>query len=528
VDPSGPDEVEPVLEGSSKFRLSLSVEVAIIGLLLFLATYLRSVNISGGFPHDYDEGVYSISAYMVLEGYRLFSDVFSSQPPLVVSTVAAFLLFFGRSVASLRLLSILSSIIAILASYLLSRRLAGPFGELLSAILLVASPQFLLASRTAMGEVPSIGLGMLSLYLFVGHLGSDRSSEAVLAGFTASLSCLMKLTGAYLVLPMLVALFLRRRSRIFLFLIGFLVPMLVVPYFGIGKVFDQAFLFHLRKPATATPLDRVGTAVSFLAADAGLLALSLVGGALCLGWGRFEESFLGLVAPFLLVMLVSYRSLFQHHLVVLISLLCVLAGIGFSHIVRFLSKGLPRTRRATRAGGRTTLVALMLSLLMGFYLWNAPRLLSKKARIVAKTSPREIDKQALSLVRSLSSSEDFIVTDEQSFAFSAHRRVPPALCDTSNMRILSGYLDSEAVIGCLREYDVKVVIFWTGRLTKLKELVSYVRGNFRLVKDFGGGKKVYARGRDQEERDTSSWGTQPTCALRCWLNVHEGAHMGGL
>jgi hypothetical protein len=97
------------------------------------------------------------------------------------------------------------------------------------------------------------------------------------------------------------------------------------------------------------------------------------------------------------------------------------------------------------------------------------------------------------LLDNVTKKTDWIISDDQLTVFVADRNMPPELCDTSFMRISSGYLTANELINLSEKYNVKVIIFWTGRLIQLKDFLNYTQRNFKCLKKFGDNQLVYIR-----------------------------------
>jgi hypothetical protein len=102
------------------------------------------------------------------------------------------------------------------------------------------------------------------------------------------------------------------------------------------------------------------------------------------------------------------------------------------------------------------------------------------------------ERDAIALIEKHTQPHEFVVTDQQMQAFRAGRPVPPWLCDTSFVRIASGYLTDNETISATRKANAKMVFLWTGRLQNLPGFVKWVEGNYDLLQEFGT-KKVYLR-----------------------------------
>jgi hypothetical protein len=84
-----------------------------------------------------------------------------------------------------------------------------------------------------------------------------------------------------------------------------------------------------------------------------------------------------------------------------------------------------------------------------------------------------------------------IITDDQGLAFLAARDVPPGLTDTSYTRISTGYLQAREVIDQAEQYKVSLVLFWTGRLSSMPEVVEWAEKRFPLRIELGGGRILF-------------------------------------
>ena len=90
----------------------------------------------------------------------------------------------------------------------------------------------------------------------------------------------------------------------------------------------------------------------------------------------------------------------------------------------------------------------------------------------------------MALINAATKPDDFVVSDQQMQAFRTGRLVPPDLCDTSIVRIKSGYLTTEQAIKAAS--NAKMIIFWTGRLEMLPGFQEWVRNHYRLAVQIDG------------------------------------------
>src|SRR5262245_51656435 len=117
---------------------------------------------------------------------------------------------FGPTEFSLRLLSAISGIAAVVFVYLVARKLGGRAAGVLAAALLFGVPQFIAWSRLAMTDVPLVALGLLAILLVL--CGKEQPIFTIAAGAAFGLAFLAKSVAAFLFAPGLVALIVARQG----------------------------------------------------------------------------------------------------------------------------------------------------------------------------------------------------------------------------------------------------------------------------------------------------------------------------
>lgn len=163
-----------------------------LGSLLALFFFWQ-VNHLEGFAWSYDEGVYLTSARAVCSGHRLYSEVFSSQPPAFISSIAWAFRLGGTSVATGRALIVLYATIGLLAVALMARELGGSLAGLAAVALLAIAPDFFLWSKAVMADLPSASLAALAMALTFHYLRSGERRWLIFTGLALSASLLIKM-----------------------------------------------------------------------------------------------------------------------------------------------------------------------------------------------------------------------------------------------------------------------------------------------------------------------------------------------
>jgi hypothetical protein len=88
-----------------------------------------------------------------------------------------------------------------------------------------------------------------------------------------------------------------------------------------------------------------------------------------------------------------------------------------------------------------------------------------------------------------------VVTDAQFIAGLADRTTPPALVDTSSVRITSNYLTLSQLENATSQPQVRAVLFFTGRfyLPNVAGYHAWVAQHFHLLHNYGAGRELWVR-----------------------------------
>jgi 4-amino-4-deoxy-L-arabinose transferase-like glycosyltransferase len=470
--------------GVSARRTPLLLTVA----LLALGCVLWAWRLGSAPSLDYDEGVYLMSARLLLQGRRAYGEVFSSQPPLFLDLLHAAFWAFGDSVLVGRGLVLASAVIVCgLAGYL-AWTLVAPRAAPWAVVLCGGSLLFLRGARTVQSELPALALAVGALALVAGRGPAAAAGRRILAGALFGLAMATKLLVAPMALPLLAAVTAPRRdgpgaaarAAAGTALAAAAAFLLACAPHGLTEVFRQSIAFHLAPGARAMASTSGaaflgGEALLLAAAGLGLVALGLGGRAVAT---RLLLAWLASLTAFVLL----HRPVFAHNLVAFIPPLAVAAG----GVLAAAADGVlaaPRRRAAT--------VVLVVACLLELGGPGMPRFAPAVwVREVGRVAPPE-EAQAVAAIRAWVGPGELVVTDAQWLAFVAGRAVPAPLCDTSLKRIASGSLTAAMVDEQLRR--ARAVLLWTGRLELFPELADRLRREGSLVFALPAGRDHEAR-----------------------------------
>ncbi|MGA2866764.1 MAG: hypothetical protein ABSF95_20005 [Verrucomicrobiota bacterium] len=151
-----------------------------------------------------DEDFELSKATLCRHGYKLYTQIWSDQPPLYVSLLAGIQQHVSPGILGPRLLTSALTLLLLSSFFVLVLRASGLLAASLATGLLIASPGFLELSSSAMQELPALAPAVAALCVLLGPHGQSRVAE-LLGGALFAVALQMKLTGlVYLPLAVLI------------------------------------------------------------------------------------------------------------------------------------------------------------------------------------------------------------------------------------------------------------------------------------------------------------------------------------
>jgi 4-amino-4-deoxy-L-arabinose transferase-like glycosyltransferase len=439
-------------------------------------------------PHgwsDYDEGVYLVSARLLNQQYALFSEIFSSQPPLFLVGLAFFLRLFNDAAGAGYLYSLTFGLLALGGVAWLCWETIGRWSAALSVLVLAISPGFVIAAHAVEAEAPMMGLTSLSVACAARYARTRARLWLTAASLLIAAGTLCKLLAVSAVVPLGVAIMLaalgtehasiwRRLCRDAALAISCIAVPILAAFVLLSppQQYDQVIRFHLQSEKVVGLADPSWTTFStFLGWDIGLLGLAAagVGAVAALRLRLTLIQFSWLLATVLSV--ARYYPLFIHHLTVLLPPLAAVAGGAFAA----LDHG--RAPRVRRLSTRLLLVVGVLT----YLLWLPFTVQHDADSFAPNDDP--VKAAQVAWLQANSNLDDWVVTDNQVLAVAAHRLVPPALDDTSTVRARTGYLSNALLEQATDDPHVHAVLL-TRTLKVLPQYQPYrawLAQNFRQV-----------------------------------------------
>jgi hypothetical protein len=495
-------------------RLPLDTWLVLAVAVVALALRLRPL---GAPSTEYDEGVYWQSLRAMALGHPLFSEVFSSQPPLFLLAIYPFYLLFGSSLVAARTAVVMYSLVSLLAIYAAGRIIGGRWVGLGALALLALDPLYLRGSHTLQAEIPALAFAVTSVALAasaVRQSGGRRRGLAGTAGLTLALGCGVKLFDIAALAPVVVYLLApvglaltdaegavrwpgaRAVGRA----LGVALPDLLacsagavaglalvfLPFAGQWPaLYDQVVRFHLAAARTSPAGTRTNIALlAHTTSELPLELLAVVAAAVALATRRWCMLAPALWACAACIILVRQQPLFGHHEALLIPPLALTAAVGLPD----LADALPAI---VGMGGRLARRPLVIALAGAVLVWSVGTIAIQAAAPISASSCQDaVVAQALA---DRTQPGDLVVADDQYIVALAGRDVPPQLVDTSLVRVQSGYLTAAQLERAVQDPNVRAILFCSGRFDLVPGFRAWVAVNYVAVGAFGSRGALYLK-----------------------------------
>jgi 4-amino-4-deoxy-L-arabinose transferase-like glycosyltransferase len=507
------------------------MEAYLTSILCVLAVVLRLLPLQST-STDYDEGVYWQSLRALSAGHPLFTSIFSAQPPFFLLSLyplySFFSIFLGPTLAAARLGIILYSLVGLAAMYVAARAIGGRWVGLLALALLAADPFYLKESYTLQAEVPAVVWQLVAVALAVTAVRSQGGRRHLLALFTGAalgLGILTKLFDVFVLVPIVLYLLapvvtswsaegnrLRFSGRnALLSSIGSCLPdlgllavggacaflLVLLPFAGnLGTVYDQVIHYHLAASSGAG--HTLGYNVKLVLADAieyPLWFLAVLSVAVALMQRRFAVVVPLLWALVCLAFLLKQQPLLDHDRLLLMPPLVLVASYivyGYQPVRSPATGGTRGFISALRASRQPEPEQVLLLISVAIVLVSLFIGGVGAHRDVVHPLP-QVSVEMSSALKAATLPGELVASDDQYLAGLAERNVPPELVDTSQVRIESGYLTASELESLIDRYDIRVILFASGRFNMIPGFSAWVKANFTEIQDFGDGRGLYMK-----------------------------------
>lgn len=432
------------------------------------------------FQFDPDEGINLMKAMLVANGYPLYTQIWSDQPPVFTQLLAISFRLFGMQVNVARMVVLATSALLVwgLSHYL---RVVWGFWAMLAGIVLVSVlPYYFTLSVSTMIGLPSIAFAMLSLASLTSWHQKKRMLWLILSAILLGLSVLTKLWTGIFAPIFLVGIFLDRftqsqppnRWRSTLKPILVWVSALAITCLGIMLVtvkpgqllpalIQQMMLPHFIARASTLTQDTIAYSSinSYLELIWSYLLLAFVGVLMAIRSRRWLTMYLLAWAVCAYILLSLVAPVWYHQQMLLTIPIAGLSAIAAGEIVQqafrwWQSRSVHPIDAALFAASLVCTYLVVVNHLLPFV--PAFTLPANIAYETTDKPPREM--QVVNEIQKYTPQTRWMVTDLPMYAFRADILVPPELAVISRKRLVAGDLTDQELQAVFQKYQPELVM----------------------------------------------------------------------
>jgi hypothetical protein len=462
-------------EASQKQKIELLIFWGGLGLLLLAGLLLRGWLLDN-FPLTPDEGIHLVWLRLLAAGYRPYTEIYITYPPLYPLTLAAVWNLWPGEAAQ-RWFSVGLTLFGAVGIALLARQVAGTVAGLVAAGLTLFSPPLVEPSRAILGEFHAIAWSVWAVWLALRYREAAEPGQAriflFLSGLALAASLLTKLLSPFIA-PLLLLLILNRHrwqvkpllADVWLWGGALLLPTVaLMMVFNVGPLLEQVVSQRLGARAAATAAEdfwppRYERGAMFVAEDTALVVGGLAG-LVVMGLRRPQGGWL-LPAwlALALAMLALHNPIRYKHFLILIPPLAILGSLAVAWWLENLRLALKPNRYAKVYA----LAGLMFWVWFG--LWRVPAALELWQAKANEPQPPPDEVEALAFIAEVTAPDDCLISDDAQLLYWSGRMTPPELAELSHNRLEAGALTLEELTTLSDQYDCQLVAAVSNRLPK--------------------------------------------------------------
>ena len=457
-------------------------------LVSSLAVALR-LPLLNKFLLSYDEAIHLVWLRLLTAGYKPYTEVYITYPPLYPLSIQA-IWEIWPSEAAQRWFSVAYALFGAVPTALLAQRMAGDVAGLVAAALLLFSPILVEPSRAVLGEFHSVAWSIWAVWFIVCYqqavTPARRSTYLILSGLSIAASLLTKLLSPFLVVLLVGVIVTRHRQQVFqikpllrdlsLWSLAVIGPVLLFMgfLFNLNELFYQTITqrllarqAYLIDSSTVDPTSQY--LATFFREDSALVILGLIG--VILLWLKHRAYFWLLAGWFLLAvafLTVHYPLRYKHFLV----FVPILAILGSLTVAGWLKLLLQRKKVSVYAVGGLLLLLLI-------YAEQIPATLTRWETQAEQAHPPANEAQMLAFIEEVLAPDDCLVTDDMPFLYWSGRMTPPEFAEMSANRLISGSLPLVDLIDISNQSDCQVVAPIANRIPKyMPDYMTWVETHY--------------------------------------------------
>lgn len=456
------------------------MSVSILVALIYAAFLVFVVDWMPVYEFDPDEGYNVIKALMLEDGFILYDEILSDQPPAFTYILWLTFKVFGWHVNAGRMVVIAFVSLMIFGIYDSVRRIYGSPVALGAVLFLVLSNKFTQVSVSVMLGQPSLSMLVMSGWALIVWYTQRQTVFLLVSGVLLGISVSIKLYTLFICPVVFLCIILfgkkcpyRKTQKLVINqLTLWSIAIAISSLFFLSPVLFsndpiQLITSHSNKLLEGGHPQK-NMLWKFILENWIIIFMSVPGVVYSLKIRNLVGTFYGLWWGFALVILFFHHPIWYHHAFLFLIPASVMASLSVYWIVDTLVKKNWNKRKATLLGLSVVLLVAISSLTI--YENRARRLIHPW-----KYSKNSADQLATEVINYYAGPEHTMITSRQMFAFRTKSLVPPSLAVTSIKRHEGGLWDAETVIEKIEKGGIEQVVLnsrWKRPAWLIKESIQ--------------------------------------------------------
>ncbi|OKH14196.1 glycosyltransferase family 39 protein [[Limnothrix rosea] IAM M-220] len=490
-----------------QWQKHITIDLLVPLTLILISRWIMPAE--GIFQISTDESYQLAKVSLLKEGFQLYTDIWNDQPPLHTFLLFHWLKLFGETILAARTMTLVFATIFVWSFARILQQTVTPLVSFLTITLLITSSEFLELSQAIKVGLPSLSLGVLSIYLVTIYHQKKNTLWLISSGLIFACALQTKLITAIYIPAILLFLLLKSRNTIQdktkdktsktkhiqnlkypLFWTG----CMLIGFILIGVLSDSLNLSQLLEPHLQAQVNAddgwsynrsILVFLSFIFQDYEYVPLVLIG--IFSTIYRNEKTILPItILGTVLLVFMTYRPLWTHYLPLLSFPALWLTGIGLQKcfdIFTKLWKSLSDTHQSKKQKlFKHCIFALLIIALLAPTLSVPYSLYTRHQRyeqLVERTA--KLTKINQLIEDNYQPQSKWLFVDNPIYSFTSPLTVPPIMAVLSQKRFNTGNFNQQDVDYIFQEYKPAQVLF-TGRQNILRKMASnYLKDDYELI-----------------------------------------------
>lgn len=440
--------------------------------------------------YNTDEGFNVMKAMLNCNGYSLYKDIWSDQPPLFTHALSILFHIFGFEVNVARFFVLLLSCMLLWGAWHFLWQIGGYSYAFTGVVLIALLPYYTKLSISVMIGLPSLSLAVVSLSALATWHRKEKNIWLICSAVSLSFSIFTKaFTGclfpAFLISFIIIE-FLNKTKKgynerlwpVILWLLIFIIASLIILFLFVGlDNMSQLWGTHIEAKKIAD-YDKytlnIGQNVSHW-----LLLLALMGILLMVRKRKWIILYLVLWIGIVYFVLNNHTPIWYHQRLLITIPIAILAACTIGEVIKWIP-GIFRSKKVLNTQG---LIIILVTVLTIFVLKDQMSSIIKQTKILSRkastTDTTTADYQILLKMKGYASKTKLVITDYPIYAFRAGLPVPPYLAVISAKRLATKMLTKDDIFKFIRELQPEQILL--ARFYYPAYMVKYLKRNYRLI-----------------------------------------------